>query len=149
MAFSEPVRPSVTPCCIPLVHNRHSPGHKKKFEKKCWLPNQNSSTRSGVEVRDGNVFCEKYMAGEGHEFRPKYTVIFIKKSVLGASDGPCRLQDASTGSRITAGALLAFGDGVTIDTGRQTLDSSDFHSISERDSVSSMLPTRDPMLRTD
>jgi hypothetical protein len=28
---------------------------------------------------------------------------------------------------ILAGALLIFGDGVTIDTGRYTLDSSDFH----------------------
>ena len=57
----------------------------------------------------------------------------FKNFVLGASDVPCRFQNASTGSRITAGALLAFGDGLTIDTGRHTLDSSDFHFISERE----------------
>ena len=47
MAFSEPVRPVVTPCCIPLVQNRHCPGHKKKFKIIDY--------RSSVEVHDAHV----------------------------------------------------------------------------------------------
>ena len=38
-----------------------------------------------------------------------------------------------------AGPLLTFGDGVAIDTGRPTLDSSDFHFIFERSSANPLL----------
>ena len=55
MAFSEPVRPVVTPWRIPLVRNMHFPGHKKMFEKKFWVAFRFLSTRSGVEERDGHV----------------------------------------------------------------------------------------------
>ena len=44
---------------------------------------------------------------------------------------PCRFWDTSTGSVTTAGTPPTFGDGMMIDTGRHTLDSSDFHSIFE------------------
>ena len=43
---------------------------------------------------------------------------FLSKSIFGASSVSARLWDAAAGSRITAGPLLTFGDGMTIDTGR-------------------------------
>ena len=43
---------------------------------------------------------------------------FLSKSIFGASSVSARLWDAPAGSRITAGPLLTFGDGMTIDTGR-------------------------------
>ena len=74
MAFSEPVRPHVTPCRIPLLHNRHCPGHKKMFEKKNgW---QFKTHRLDLVMKCvTHTFC---MACQDHVFRPKYTVIFIK-----------------------------------------------------------------------
>ena len=133
MAFSEPVRPVVTPCCISLVYNRHCPRHKKKFEKK-WLAIQNFSTRSGGEVRDTHV-----LEWSGRpRISTKIHCDFHQKSVSGASDMPCQFCDTSSGSVTTAGTPQTFGDGMMIDTGRHTLDSCDFHSIIEREQCKSL-----------
>ena len=59
MAFSDPVRPGVTPCCIPLVQNSHCPGPKKSLKKNNSLGNQIPSTRSSDEVPDGHVFRDR------------------------------------------------------------------------------------------
>ena len=54
IAFRESVRPYVTPCRIPLVQNRGiARVIKNCLQKKSWLPNQISLTRSSDEVRDG------------------------------------------------------------------------------------------------
>ncbi len=55
MAFRELVRLVGTSYRIPLVHNRNSPRHKKKFEKINWLAIQIFSTRSGDEVCDTHI----------------------------------------------------------------------------------------------
>ena len=60
---------------------------------------------------------------------------FHQNLVFEASSVSARLWDAPAGSMMP---LLTFGDGVTIDTGRHTLDSSDFHSIFEREQYKSL-----------
>ena len=134
MAFRELVRPVGTSCRIPLVHNRHSPRHTKKLEKRIWLAIQNFSTRSGGEVPDTHV-----LEWSGRpRISTKIHCDFYQKSVSGASDVPCRFWDTSTGSVTTAGTPPTFEDGMMIDTGRHTLDSCDFHSIFEREQCKSL-----------